>query len=81
MSSFYRVFYILVRIYIFAKIFYLLTVTNLYPETYPISLLTWWIYFLIFDIWLEVILPNKVEKNNTISPSKSEEKENETPNE
>jgi hypothetical protein len=34
-------------------------VTSAYPESYPISLLTWWIYFLIFDIWLEVMLPSK----------------------
>jgi regulatory protein YycI of two-component signal transduction system YycFG len=40
-------------------------------------LLTWWIYFLIFDIWLEVILPNKQVTDNTI---KTEEKENETHN-
>jgi hypothetical protein len=31
--------------------------TSVYPESYPITVLTWWIYFLIFDIWLEVILP------------------------
>jgi len=81
MLPFYQFFYILVRIFIFAKVFHLLYVTSYYPESYPISLLTWWIYFLIFDIWLEVILPNKIEKNNTISPNKSEDKENETPNE
>ena len=57
LHSFYSLFYILVRIYIFAKIFYLLFMTSVYPESYPITVLTWWIYFLIFDIWLEVILP------------------------
>ena len=76
MFSLYRVFYILIRIYIFAKIFYLLFVTYYYPDLYPISLLTWWIYFLIFDIWLEVILPNK----KSTTEIKNEEKENETPN-
>jgi hypothetical protein len=80
MFSLYRVFYILIRVYIFAKIFYLLFVTYYYPETYPISLLTWWIYFLIFDIWLEVILPNKQVTHSTTIPIKTEEKENETPN-
>jgi hypothetical protein len=65
--SFYTFFHILVRIYIFAKVFYLLFMTSSYPESYPISMLTWWIYFLVFDIWLEVILPNKkdyVTQNN-----------------
>ncbi len=59
MFQFLRFFYVFVRIYVFAKIFYLLYVTSAYPESYPISLLTWWIYFLIFDIWLEVMLPSK----------------------
>ncbi len=37
--------------------------TYYYPETYPISLLTWWIYFLIFDIWIDHLLNNKkIEK-------------------
>ena len=64
MFSIYRVFYILVRIYVFSKIFFLLFVTSAYPESYPVSLLTWWIYFLVFDIWLETMLPNKKENND-----------------
>jgi hypothetical protein len=67
MITFYRFFYTLVRIYIFAKIFYLLYMTSSYPESYPISMLTWWIYFLIFDIWLEIMLPtNKDDFDNKI---------------
>jgi len=58
MQLYYFVFTI-IRIYVFAKVFYLMYMTNLYPETYPISILTWWIYFLIFDIWIDTILPNK----------------------
>lgn len=63
----YNIFYIFVRIYVFAKVFYLMWMTYYYPESYPINLLTWWIYFLIFDIWLSVILPGgelKKPKNN-----------------
>jgi hypothetical protein len=33
--------------------------TSLYPENYPISLLTWWIYFLIFDLWLNCNVTTK----------------------
>ena len=67
MITFYRFFYTLVRIYIFAKIFYLLYMTSSYPESYPISMLTWWMYFLIFDIWLEIMLPtNKDDFDNKI---------------
>ena len=50
--------------------------TSTYPETYPITTLTWWVYFLIFDIWLEVVLPtsknyqnNKEKKDNEIDES------------
>jgi len=64
MITFYRVFYSLVRIYIFAKIFYLLFMTSQYPESYPISVLTWWIYFLVFDIWLEIMLPTKKDEHH-----------------
>ena len=44
-------------------------VTYYYPETYPINTLTWWIYFLIFDIWIDHLLSDKkiekiVEKND-----------------
>lgn len=54
----YSLFYIFVRIYVFAKVFFLMWMTYYYPETYPISSLTWWMYFLIFDIWLATIIPN-----------------------
>jgi hypothetical protein len=33
--------------------------TSQYPESHDVNLLTWWIYFLIFDIWLLQMLPNK----------------------
>ena len=56
--------HIIVRVYVFAKVFFLMCMCYLYPESYPISLLTWWIYFLIFDIWLETILPNKQSQIN-----------------
>ena len=63
----YSIFYILVRIFVFAKVFFLLSMTYYYPENYPTSILTWWMYFLIFDIWLSSILPNKkIEKENEI---------------
>jgi hypothetical protein len=48
---------LITRIYIVCKIGFLLFMTQLNPETYPISILTWWIYFLVFDIWLQIVLP------------------------
>jgi hypothetical protein len=38
----------LLRIFILIKVSYLLVMTNLYPNVYPLSLLNWWIYYLIF---------------------------------
>ncbi len=72
--SLYTLFHILVRIFIFAKVFYLLCMTSYYPESYPVTILTWWIYFLIFDIWLEVVLPTS--KNYTIYKEKKDSDNN-----
>jgi hypothetical protein len=57
--AFYTFAYILIRIFVFAKVFYLLSMTYYYPESHDINLLTWWMYFLIFDIWIMVMLPDK----------------------
>lgn len=67
----YSFIYTIVRIYIFAKVFYLMCMNYYFPESYPISLLTWWVYFMIFDIWIYTILSTK--NLNT-----SENKDNET---
>jgi hypothetical protein len=48
--------------------------TSYYPESYPVTILTWWIYFLIFDIWLEVVLPTS--KNYTIYKEKKDSDNN-----
>lgn len=55
--NFLKLILLLIKIYIFCKIIYLLYMTNNYPSDYPIESLTWWIYFLVFDIWLELNLP------------------------
>jgi hypothetical protein len=44
---------LILKIYIVFRITYLLYMTQTNPDVYPISSLTWWIYFLIFDIWLQ----------------------------
>ena len=48
---------LVVRIYIATKILILLYLTYLNPDPHTISELTWWVYFLVFDIWLQLILP------------------------
>jgi len=68
MINFYAFFYALIRIFVFAKIFYLLIMTSQYPQSHDVSLLTWWIYFLIFDIWLLQMLPDK-KRNQENKPN------------
>ena len=45
------------RIYIIYKLVILLYLTQSNPAEYPMDKLTWWGYLLIFDIWLQVVLP------------------------
>ncbi len=45
-------------------------VTYYYPESYPINTLTWWIYFLIFDIWL-----NQMFKDHELKKLKTNDEE------
>ena len=73
MLPLYMLFYILIRIYVFAKIFYLMFMTYFYPESYPIDTLTWWIYYLVFDIWISQMLSDskRIKKNNNNDESLS----------
>jgi len=57
MSRIFGLILLITRIYIVCRLVFLLFMTQLNPETYPISILTWWIYFLVFDIWLQIVLP------------------------
>jgi hypothetical protein len=49
----------LLRLFIFAKLTYLLWITHYYPTSYNFNQLTWWIYFIVFDIWLIINISNK----------------------
>lgn len=42
----------LIRLFIMGKILYLLYKTYVDEVNYPLDKLTWWIYYLIFDIWV-----------------------------
>lgn len=45
-----------IKLFIMGKVIYLLYMCSSYPIEYPIENLTWWIYFLVFDIWVHTIL-------------------------
>lgn len=57
-----RVILTLIRVYIIANVIYLLYLTKTDPEHCPLDKLTWWIYYLVFDIWLQFFLPMSNEE-------------------
>ena len=40
------------------KFIMLLWLTIFYPKDYPSSVLTWWVYYMIFDMWMILMLPS-----------------------
>lgn len=50
--------FIFLRIFVFLKILTLFILTSVQPDKHPISDLTWWIYFLVFDVWVSSMVPN-----------------------
>jgi hypothetical protein len=49
----------LLRFFIACKVFYLLYMNTENPIEYPIEGITWWIYFLVLDIWINNIFTEK----------------------
>ena len=46
------------RIIVMFKFIMLLWLTIFYPKDYPSSVLTWWVYYIIFDMWMILMLPS-----------------------
>ena len=46
------------RIIVMFKFIMLLWLTIFYPKDYPSSVLTWWVYYMIFDMWMILMLPS-----------------------
>jgi hypothetical protein len=63
MENFIKFITSLIKFLIIIKMGYLFTMNYLYPEEYPLSNLTWWIYFLVFDIWVMTTI-NSSTKND-----------------
>ena len=64
MKKFLMVFLILVRLYICYKVIGGLIMNSINPTQYPLENITWWVYYLIFDIWLQQIIPNNITESN-----------------
>jgi len=56
MKYFFGFLIIVIKLFIIFKVTSLLYLTNSDPTNYPMEKLTWWIYFLIFEIWLYITL-------------------------
>jgi len=63
MENFIKFITSLIKFLIIIKMGYLFTMNYLYPEEYPLSDMTWWIYFLVFDIWVMTTI-NSSTKND-----------------
>jgi hypothetical protein len=47
------------RIFVLFKFIILLIQTSFWPNEYPTSLLTWWVYYMVFDMWMVLMLPTE----------------------
>ena len=49
---------LIARIVVMFKFVILLWLSIFYPKEYPSSILTWWVYYMIFDMWMVLMLPS-----------------------
>ena len=49
---------LIARIVVMFKFIMLLWLSIFYPKDYPSSILTWWVYYMIFDMWMVLMLPS-----------------------
>lgn len=70
MENFIKFITSLIKFLIIIKMGYLFTMNYLYPEEYPLSNLTWWIYFLVFDIWVTLTLASTKYEDDEQLPNK-----------
>ena len=58
------VFLVVIRLYVCYRVVCGLIMNSINPQQNPLDNITWWIYYLIFDIWLQQIIPNNVSESN-----------------
>jgi hypothetical protein len=64
MKKFLMVFLVVIRLYVCYRVVGGLIMNSINPQQNPLDNITWWIYYLIFDIWLQQIIPNNVTEPN-----------------
>ena len=55
---------VIARIIVMFKFLMLLWLTIFYPKEYPTSVLTWWVYYMVFDMWMVLMLPREEDLPN-----------------
>jgi len=50
---------LIARIVVMFKFIMLLWLSIFYPKDYPSSVLSWWVYYMVFDMWMVLMLPSE----------------------
>lgn len=50
---------LIIRIFVLFKFLILLIQTIFWTNEYPTSLLSWWVYYMVFDMWMVLMLPTE----------------------
>lgn len=63
MKKFLSIILIAIRIYISYKFVGGLIMNMINPKDFPIDNLNWLLYYLVFDIWIQLVIPNTISDN------------------
>jgi hypothetical protein len=58
MMMLFNILILIARIFLGVKFLWILVMNTVNPETYPLSDLDWFLYFLVFDIWIHSLSRN-----------------------
>jgi hypothetical protein len=65
MKNFMSIILIIIRIYICFKFVGGLIMNSINPIEYPLQNLDWLLYYLVFDIWIQLVIPNSISNETT----------------
>jgi|688.fasta_scaffold159058_2 hypothetical protein len=72
MANFLAFINVVTKIFIFIKFSYLLIMTAAQPDNFPVSSLTWWGFFILFDIWIMQATSLSLQNAEKVEQEKSE---------
>jgi hypothetical protein len=65
MKKFMSIILIVIRIYISYKFVGGLIMNMINPKDFPLENLNWLLYYLVFDIWIQLVISNSIQENTT----------------